>query len=112
MKATTLIAAIIACTFCAASADARSTTPRKPPVDEFKKLDTNHDGVLSLEEFLAGGKGYTKEEFDKLDKNHDGKLDRYEFSQMHKKHSEGGGVKPAPATDPLGPSTPTAPAAQ
>ena len=84
MKPTTILSALLASSICIGIADARGTS-RKPPVDEFKKLDTNHDGKLSKEEFLAG-KGGSAEEFAKLDKNGDGFLDRYEFSQAKKKH--------------------------
>jgi Ca2+-binding EF-hand superfamily protein len=89
MKPTTLIAALIACSLCTGSALAKGgNMPRnnKVPEDEFKKLDTDHNGSLSQEEFIAGGKGNTAEEFKKLDKNGDGKLDRYEFSLKNKKH--------------------------
>jgi len=87
MKTSHLLATLIACSLCAGSAMGKTTaqkTTKPPPVDEFKKLDTNHDGKISKEEFLAG-KG-SAEEFSKLDKNSDGFLDRYEYSLLHKKH--------------------------
>ena len=88
MKATKIIATLVACSLCAGTAMAKNTapkTPKPPPVDEFKKLDTNHDGKISKDEFLAG-KGGSAEEFAKLDKNGDGFLDHAEFSQGKKKH--------------------------
>ena len=89
MKTTRIIATLVACSLCAGTAMARHTptpTPRPQqtmPVDEFKKLDANHDGKISKDEFLAGG---TAEEFAKLDKNGDGFLDHAEFSQRKKTH--------------------------
>jgi len=86
MKPLTLLTALITCFVCVGTADAGCNSRyRKAPVDQFRKLDKNHDGTLSPEEFAAGGKGYTAARFAELDKNHDGKLDRYEFSLMHKK---------------------------
>jgi len=87
MKTTRIIATLVACSLCAGTAMAKNTAPKnqKLPPDEFKKLDTNHDGKLSKDEFLAG-KGGSAAEFTKLDKNHDGFLDHYEFSQAKKKH--------------------------
>jgi len=87
MKPLTLLTTLLACTICIGTAEAKGhSRNRKPPVDEFKKLDKDHNGTLSPEEFAAGGKKNTPAEFAKLDKNGDGKLDRYEFSLMHKKH--------------------------
>jgi len=89
MKATKIIATLVACSLCAGTAMAKNTVPPRPqktmPVDEFKKLDTNHDGKISKDEFLAG-KGGSAEEFAKLDKNGDGFLDHAEFSQRKKTH--------------------------
>lgn len=83
MKPTAILTAMLAGVICIGTADAKGRS-RKPPVDQFKKLDTNHDGKLSKAEFLAGGG--SADQFTKLDKNGDGFLDRYEFSMSHKKH--------------------------
>ena len=86
MKSLTLLTPLIACAICVGTAEANGhSRGRKFHVDQFRKLDTNHNGTLSPEEFAAGGKGNTAAKFAALDKNHDGKLDRYEFSLMHKK---------------------------
>jgi Ca2+-binding EF-hand superfamily protein len=47
----------------------------------FAKWDTNHDGFLTLDEYLAGLKGQDNLEarFKSFDKNGDGKLTREEF---------------------------------
>ena len=91
MKTNKILATVVALSLCTGAAMARGGVPKnntnnpKPPPDKFKELDTNHDGKLSKEEFLAG-KGGSAEEFAKLDKNGDGFLDHYEFSKAKKKN--------------------------
>ena len=72
---------------------ARSRGPahpgKHPPTvqEKFDKLDTNHDGFLSLEEFSAGSKDPLGSEtnFRAKDTNGDGKLSFEEFSGKAKK---------------------------
>src|SRR4051812_17276109 len=50
--------------------------------DAFAKKDTNNDGSISKEEFVAGAKDATRAEalFAKKDKDGDGKLSKEEFA--------------------------------
>ena len=78
---------------CISAADrtAAATTPTAPnaPAKKiapdraaaFARLDTNHDGVLTLAEYVAGLKGAEnlEQRFKNFDKNGDGKLTREEF---------------------------------
>jgi hypothetical protein len=52
---------------------AADAQPRKTPFDE---MDTNHDGFVSRDEFVA----YQKKRFDEFDTNHDGKIDAKEIA--------------------------------
>ena len=48
-------------------------------------MDTDKDGMVSREEFLA----YMGTEFDRLDQNKDGKLDVKELTQLHVRSGSG-----------------------
>jgi Ca2+-binding EF-hand superfamily protein len=58
-----------------------AAVPATPPATEakptrFDEIDTNHDGFISRDEFLAA----EKKRFDELDTNHDGKIDAKEIA--------------------------------
>jgi hypothetical protein len=46
---------------------------------DFDKVDTDHDGKISLAEFQAAAAAHLKERFDKLDANHDGFIEKDEL---------------------------------
>merc|ERR1711865_730090 len=62
---------------------------------DVRGMDTNHDGVVDLGEFIAGGG--TKEEFDRYDANGDGVLDADELEQRAADKIEGGALQRAQA---------------
>ncbi len=84
---------------------------RPSPEEAFKKLDTNNDGTLSLEEFKAGPRGQknpTKAEeiFKKIDTNSDGKVTLEEFKAHRPPHHPAGpGAPEAPAPGGAEPAT-------
>lgn len=66
------------------SVAAEGEKPKRDPEAMFKKLDSNTDSSVSLDEFKAGPMGKkdpakAEEVFKKKDKNSDGKLDLDEF---------------------------------
>ena len=68
------------------------TKPKLTQEQIFEKKDTNHDGFLSKEEFMAHKKKPAKAEkhFAKMDTNGDGKLSLAEFTAKkgHKGHKK------------------------
>ncbi len=68
--------------------------PPRPFVDAWKAADTNHDGLLSKDEFDAMPRIQNLPEdkrlelFERLDKDQDGKLAREELGQMGFQHGE------------------------
>jgi Ca2+-binding EF-hand superfamily protein len=57
-------------------AGSSTTAPTAPKQGRFDEIDTNHDGFLSRDEFLAA----EKKRFDEFDTNHDGKTDAKEIA--------------------------------
>lgn len=54
----------------------------------FKKMDTNGDGKISKEEYVAHEKTMAEERFSKIDTNNDGFIDMKEFEEAARKLSE------------------------
>ena len=72
---------------------------RPSPEEIFKKLDTNNDGVISLDEFKAGPRAQKEPDkaeaaFKKMDKDGDGKLTLEEFKAGRPPRGEGGPGRP------------------
>ena len=74
--------------------------PRRSPEEMLKKLDTNNDGKISLEEWKASPRSqkdpaHAEEMFKKLDTNHDGfitldELKAHPMGQHHHEHGQKG----------------------
>lgn len=77
---------------------------RPNPEEIFKKLDTNKDGAVSLDEFKAGPRAQkdpakAEEIYKKIDANSDGKVTLEEFKAHRPPHRGGGqGGHTPPAT--------------
>lgn len=50
-----------------------------------KEMDSNHDGKVTKEEFLARASERAAERFDRMDANHDGSIDRTEAAELVKR---------------------------
>jgi Ca2+-binding EF-hand superfamily protein len=51
----------------------------------WQTADTNNDGAVSRDEFMAMQKMHAEKKFSKLDANNDGKVDDAERNAMHQK---------------------------
>lgn len=51
----------------------------------WKEADTNKDGAVSKDEFMAKQQAHAEKKFAKLDTNNDGKVDEAEIKAMHQK---------------------------
>ena len=115
---TLLLSLLLVPALAMAADDAKPKKPgkggdRPSAEDAFKKLDTNSDGTLSLDEFKAGPRGKkdpakAEEAFKKLDKDSDGKLTLEEFKAggSKKPGKPGDGKSDAPKKDVPKPSDP------
>jgi hypothetical protein len=79
----------------------------RSPEKMMDKLDTNHDGKISLEEWKNSPRGQrnpsrAEEKFNKLDTNHDGSitLDELKMRQSESGHERGGRAKHNPSASP------------
>lgn len=98
MKTTAILAAL----FLSASLTIAADKPEKAdPEAMFKKLDTNTDGSVTKEEYLASKKAQkdaakAEKRFGKIDANKDGKLSKDEFAASERsKKEEAAPAKPA-----------------
>jgi Ca2+-binding EF-hand superfamily protein len=62
-------------------------SPHAPSLDALTqammaRMDTNHDGKISAQEYADA----MKARFDEIDSNHDGKITPKEFSAVHFQH--------------------------
>jgi Ca2+-binding EF-hand superfamily protein len=100
MKITLILAALH---LSASFATAADKSAKADPEAIFKKLDTNNDGSVTKEEYMASKKAQKDTDkagkhFDKLDANKDGKLSKEEMSAGEKnKKAEAPAAPAAPA---------------
>ena len=116
-----LLSLLLAPAIAFAADEAKPKKPgKKPPSPEssFKKMDTNTDGAVSLDEFKASPRGQKQPDkadkaYSKLDKDSDGKLTLEEFKAGTKpKEKKPGEPKPeepkpaVPVPDEVKPAAP------
>jgi hypothetical protein len=89
MKTILTLAAIFAAASLTSFAVAADKPDKGDPEAAFKKLDTNGDGTVTKEEFMASKKAQKDADkagkhFEKLDANKDGKVTKEEFLAVEK----------------------------
>ena len=108
MKTITILAALLVSASPAFAGNKSKKADRKhDPEAIFKKLDSNSDGNVTKEEFLASKRGKkdpakATKRFEKVDANKDGKISKEESVAMarHKKKTESPVPAPAPTVKP------------
>jgi hypothetical protein len=86
----TLTALFVSASLATAADEPKKGEGKRPSPEEFfKKLDTNSDGSVSKDEYLASPRAKQDpakgaENFGKMDKDSDGKLTKEEFAAMAK----------------------------
>lgn len=107
-----ILLSLLAVPFLAVAVQAQDAKPEKPnkpkmdPAEVFKKMDSNADGSVSLEEFKASPRwkkdaAKADEAYKKRDKDSDGKLTLEEFSAKPERPAKPG--KPAKDAAPAEP---------
>lgn len=72
----------------AVSAEASPQTPQAAE-EKFVRMDTNRDGKVIVEEFVAAYPNLNREAFAVIDRNGNGAIDRPEWLEFLEKHSMG-----------------------
>lgn len=83
-----MLIALLASTIVAAEDNTTADSAKNSGENKrFSNFDSNHDGVVSLEEIAAGEKLATTvtKNWSKIDTNGDSKIDKVEFSSFEKK---------------------------
>lgn len=106
MKTITILAALLLCACPAFAGNKSKKADRKhDPEAVFKKLDSNSDGNVTKEEFLATKRGKkdpvkAAKRFEKVDANKDGKISKEESVAMARRKKKTETPAPAPAVKP------------
>lgn len=113
-----ILLSLLAVPFFAVAVQAQDAKPEKPnkpkmdPAEAFKKMDTNADASVTLEEFKASPRwkknaDKADEAFKKRDKDSDGKLTLEEFTAKPERPGKPGKAeKPAKEAPPAAPAEP------
>jgi Ca2+-binding EF-hand superfamily protein len=71
------------------TAQDKAQQPKRTPEEQFKRMDANNDGKLTVQEFVGKREGEkaekAKDQFKRLDKNNDGAVTLEEFLAGQKK---------------------------
>lgn len=88
MKTKSILTLFLSLGLCAGAANAKDK-------EHSHQRDTNGDGILSLDEFMANRKNpeKAKARFEKADANHDGQVDKAERAAIKKQRMNRGGKK-------------------
>ena len=66
-------------------ADDHKGPKHHPEMPKFEKMDTNADGAISFDEFLAAHRIWMQKKFNKMDQDHNGTVSKAELQAARKK---------------------------